>query len=53
MHFCPEELRLLMIFVDYCVATYHYYVCAFKVRFLGAKEHDLDDHYEDDDGRNL
>ena len=52
VHFCPEELRLLMILVDYCRSMYHYYVCAFKVRFLGAKAHDLSDHGEDD-GRSL
>jgi len=44
MHFCPEELRLLMIFIDYCRSMYHYYVCSLTVKFLGAKEHTLDEH---------
>lgn len=47
IHFCPEELRLIMILVDYAINMYHYYICAFKVRFLGADKHDLSDHYTD------
>lgn len=44
MHICPEELRLLLILVEYCRSTYHYYVCAFAVKYLGSEEHSLDDH---------
>jgi hypothetical protein len=44
MHFCPEELRLLMIFIDYCRTMSHYYICSFKVRFMGAEEHDISEH---------
>lgn len=58
MHFCPEELRLILIFANYCASMYHYYVCGFKTRFLGVKEHDVSEHEyflssehaEDDDG---
>ena len=49
MHFCPEEFRLLIIAFNYVVYMYHYYVCDFKVRFLGAEEHDFSDHYTDDE----
>jgi len=49
IHFCPEELRLLMIAVDYVVSTYHYYVCGFKAKFLGADKHDLSDHYPEEE----
>jgi len=44
IHFCPEEIRLLMIVVDYLTATYHYYVCGFKAKFLGAEPHALEEH---------
>lgn len=47
MHFCPEEIRLVMIAVDYMVNTYHYYVCGFKVKFLGGEKHDLSEHFTD------
>lgn len=36
-----------MMIVDYMTVTYHYYVCDFKTRFFGANEHDLSDHYTD------
>jgi hypothetical protein len=48
MHFCPEELRLLLVALQYCTSMYHYYICAFKVKFLGAEEHDLSEHFEDE-----
>lgn len=44
IHICPEELRLLMIFIDYCRSMSHYYICNLKVRFFGAEKHDLSDH---------
>ena len=44
IHICPEELRLLMILVDYVTATYHYYVCGFKAKYLGAEPHELEKH---------
>lgn len=49
MHFCPEELRLLMIAVEYVASMYHYWVCGFKTRFLGAEKHNLSEHYTDDE----
>ncbi len=49
IHICPEEIRLLMILVDYVTATYHYYVCGFKAKFLGAGKHNLIDHYTDNE----
>lgn len=44
IHFCPEEFRLLMILVDYVTATYHYYICGFKAKFLGTEPHTLEEH---------
>ena len=38
-----------MILVDYVVNTYHYWVCGFKVRFLGAEKHDIGEHFTDDE----
>lgn len=49
MHICPEEIRLLLIAIDYVVNTYHYWVCGFKVRFLGAEKHDISEHYTDEE----
>lgn len=49
MHFCPAEITLIMMMVEYLTTTYHYYVCGFKNRFLGADQHDLSDHYTDNE----
>lgn len=49
IHICPVEISVLMMMVDYLTVTYHYYICNFKIRFLGAAEHDLNNHYTDDE----